>query len=105
MDIERDTVWKRIIELGNGIGTPTDDVDWDEIHGMQSERDKLIRQYFTVSVRGVATSTIAQEIQELLDIDNDIKEQWLRHKFNIGGELCKLNTFRRANLAYLENSK
>jgi len=103
MDLDTTTAWKRINNLSAEMMKCAKGEDWDKLSEFQSERDQIIRTFFSTKVEN-NTTILAQNIQAILEMDKVILELCQSQKNVASKALSGFQTSRRANNAYLDNS-
>ena len=93
-----------IQNLSNTILLLAESDDWDDIPGIEQQRDKLIRHYFeTQDFNSGDREIIEQTIQSVLKINNRVTVLAEQKKITINAQMQDLRKRQNVNSAYLQN--
>ena len=73
---------------------------WDEVFLMEEKRREWISAYFLEPAQQAATALVAEGIQEIIAIDNEIMTLGTQKKLELGLALQKMDQGKKAVKAY-----
>ena len=93
-----------IQNLSNTILSLAESDDWDNIPGIEQQRDKLIRHFFeNQDVNAGDRDIIEQTIQSVLQINKRVTVLAEQKKITINAQMQDLRKRQNVNSAYLQN--
>lgn len=103
--VSRAEDWRRILEHTHNMKKLAQDGCWPELVALEAERGGLLRQFFSSPKQLGEMQALADDIREILEIDQFVIEAGRQERNRLAQTLVKLTQSRQAQQAYANNSE
>lgn len=88
--VDRRAQFEVIVKLTRNMRARVQAGAWDDIVAMETERQELLNTFFAVEPAKSEARWIAESIQEMLDINNEMEEACRKHLDQIASDMSTL---------------